>query len=65
MDGRSIAVPLASLWNLLDAIPDQRAHWKPAGAGYGIHWSHLDEDFSTQDLLHVSSVTSEAVSKAR
>jgi hypothetical protein len=33
MDGRSISVPLAWFPRLLDATPDQRARWEPAGAG--------------------------------
>jgi hypothetical protein len=51
MDGRSISVPLAWFPRLLDATPDQRARWEPAGAGYGIHWPDLDEDLSTEGLL--------------
>jgi len=38
MDGRSISVPLAWYPRLLHATPAQRAHWKIAGGGYGIHW---------------------------
>ena len=51
MDGRSISVPLAWFPRLLDATPEQRAHWEPAGAGYGIHWPDIDEDLSTEGLL--------------
>lgn len=51
MDGRSISVPLAWFPRLLDATPEQRARWEPAGAGYGIHWPDLDEDLSTEGLL--------------
>ena len=51
MDGRTISVPLAWFPRLLDATPVQRACWKPAGAGYGIHWPDLDEDLSTEGLL--------------
>lgn len=29
----------------------QRANWRIAGAGYGIHWPDLDEDLATQGLL--------------
>ncbi|WP_324503209.1 DUF2442 domain-containing protein [Acidiphilium rubrum] len=32
-------------------MPDQRARWEIAGAGYGIHWPDLDEDLSTEGLL--------------
>jgi hypothetical protein len=51
MDGRTISVPLAWFPRLLDATPDQRIRWEPAGAGYGIHWPDLDEDLSTEGLL--------------
>jgi hypothetical protein len=29
-------------------MPEERAHWEMAGAGYGIHWPELDEDLSTE-----------------
>jgi hypothetical protein len=51
MDGRTIAVPLAWYPRLFDATPEQRANWKKAGAGYGIHWPDIDEDLSTEGLL--------------
>ena len=51
MDGRSISVPLAWYPRLLRATAAQRAHWKTAGGGYGIHWPDLDEDLSTEGLL--------------
>jgi hypothetical protein len=51
MDGRTIAVPLAWYPRLFDAMPEQRANWEKAGAGYGIHWPDLDEDLSTEGLL--------------
>jgi hypothetical protein len=52
MDGRTIAVPLAWYPRLLHASAEQRAHWEKAGAGYGIHWPDVDEDLSTDGLLH-------------
>ena len=51
MDGRTISVPLAWYPRLLRAMPEQRAHWEKAGAGYGIHWPDIDEDLSTEGLL--------------
>lgn len=54
MDGRTISVPLAWYPRLLNATPKQRSHWKIAGAGYGIHWSDIDEDLSTEGLLRGS-----------
>lgn len=50
-DGRTITVPLAWYPRLLHATPKQRAHWKIAGPGYGIHWPDIDEDLNTQGLL--------------
>lgn len=51
MDGRIISAPLAWYPRLLNATPDQRAHWERAGGGYGLHWPDLDEDLSTEGLL--------------
>jgi len=50
-DGRTITVPLVWYPRLLHATPVQRANWRVAGAGYGIHWPDIDEDLSTQGLL--------------
>jgi hypothetical protein len=50
-DGRTITVPLAWYPRLLHATSEQRANWRIAGAGYGIHWPDIDEDLSTQGLL--------------
>ena len=50
-DGRTITAPLAWFPRLLHATPEQRANWRVAGAGYGIHWPDIDEDLSTQGLL--------------
>lgn len=50
-DGRTISVPLAWYPRLVRATPAQRAHWKPCGGGYGIHWPDLDEHLSTEGLL--------------
>ena len=50
-DGRIITVPLAWYPRLLNATPAQRANWKIAGGGFGIHWPDLDEDISTAGLL--------------
>lgn len=51
MDGRTISVPIAWYPRLLHATSEQRANWKVAGAGYGIHWPDLDEDLSVEGLL--------------
>ena len=50
-DGRTITAPLAWFPRLLHATTEQRANWRVAGAGYGIHWPDIDEDLSTQGLL--------------
>lgn len=50
-DGRTITVPLAWFPRLLHATPEQRANWRIAGAGFGIHWPDVDEDLSTEGLL--------------
>lgn len=50
-DGRTITVPLAWYPRLLHATPEQRANWRLAGAGFGIHWPDVDEDLSTEGLL--------------
>ena len=51
MDGRTIAIPLAWYPRLANATPEQRSHWELAGGGYGIHWTDIDEDLSTEGLL--------------
>jgi len=51
LDGRSISVPLAWYPRLLSATPEQRANWRLAGGGFGIHWPDVDEDLSTAGLL--------------
>ncbi len=51
IDGRTITGPLAWYPRLADATPKQLARWEILGAGYGIHWSELDEDISTEGLL--------------
>jgi hypothetical protein len=50
-DGRSISVPLTWYPKLLHATEKQRQNWKISGGGYGIHWSDIDEDLSTEGLL--------------
>ena len=51
LDGRTVTVPLAWYPRLLHATPDQRANWKIAGGGFGIHWADVDEDLSSEGLL--------------
>jgi hypothetical protein len=51
VDGRTIIVPIAWYPCLLRATARQRANWKLAGGGYGIHWPDVDEDRSVEGLL--------------
>ena len=51
LDGRTISVPLVWFPRLLSATPEQRANWRVAGGGFGIHWPDVDEDLSTEGLL--------------
>jgi Protein of unknown function (DUF2442) len=51
LDGRTISVPLVWYPRLLSATPAQRANWRPAGGGFGIHWPEVDEDLTTEGLL--------------
>lgn len=50
-DGRTISVPLEWYPKLAAAAPKQRGNWEVCAAGYGIHWTDLDEDLSTEGLL--------------
>lgn len=53
-DGRKVSAPLAWFPRLVAATPAQRANWKAAAAGHGIHWPEIDEDLSVAGLLRVS-----------
>lgn len=50
-DGRTISVPLAWSWRLVDATPEQRANWRLIGSGEGVHWPDVDEDISVRGML--------------
>jgi Protein of unknown function (DUF2442) len=50
-DGRTISVPLAWYPRLLNASIEERNGWRTIGQGEGIHWSQLDEDISTKNLI--------------
>lgn len=52
IDGRTITVPLVWYPRLLYATLAQRMNWQICGGGYGIHWPEIDEDLSTEGLLH-------------
>lgn len=51
MDGRTISVPLAWSWRLLEATPEQRSKFEIIGDGQGIHWPEVDEDISAEGML--------------
>ena len=51
LDGRTISVPLVWYPRLLSATSAQRANWRLAGGGFGIHWPEVDEYLSTEGLL--------------
>jgi hypothetical protein len=50
-DGRTISVPIAWYPRLLHGTPEERRHWRFVGQGHGVHWPHLDEDISVENLL--------------
>ncbi len=50
-DGRTVSVPLAWSWRLMDATPEQRANWRLIGSGQGVHWPDVDEDISVRGML--------------
>jgi hypothetical protein len=50
-DGRTISVPLAWYPRLLNASYIERNDWRTISQGEGIHWTQLDEDISTKNLI--------------
>ena len=50
-DGRIVSVPLEWSWRLMDAAPEQRAHWEIIGDGQGVRWPDVDEDISAEGML--------------
>ncbi len=54
LDGRKVTVPLAWYPRLLHATPEQRANWRIAGGGFGLHWADVDEDLSSEGILRGS-----------
>jgi|UniRef100_Q3AR83 hypothetical protein len=50
-DGRTISVPLAWSWRLLEATPAERNNYTIIGNGIGIHWPDIDEDISANGML--------------
>jgi hypothetical protein len=50
-DGREVSAPLKWFPRLRAATSEQKKNWRTCGAGYGIHWPDIDEDWSTEGLL--------------
>lgn len=50
-DGRTVEVPLIWFPRLAYGTEEERANFRIAGAGYGIHWPDLDEDIGVEGLL--------------
>ncbi|NJP12429.1 MAG: DUF2442 domain-containing protein [Leptolyngbyaceae cyanobacterium RU_5_1] len=50
-DGRTISVPLAWYPCLLNASMEERNDWRFIGGDEGIHWTQLDEDISSKNLI--------------
>jgi hypothetical protein len=53
-DGRQITVPIGWFPRLAEALSTRRyqlRNWRLIGGGVGIHWPHLDEDISVENLL--------------
>ena len=50
-DGRVVSAPLMWYPTLVQVTPKQLRHWKPCGAGTGIHWPALDYHLSVEGLL--------------
>lgn len=50
-DGRIISAPLNWYPSLATATAEERAIWRPSGAGRGIHWPALDYDLSIEGIV--------------
>ncbi len=50
-DGRTVAVPIGWYPRLAHGTDSERENFEISGAGYGVHWSDLDEDIGVEGLL--------------
>ena len=50
-DGRTVSAPLGWYPRLAHGTAAERAHWRLAGRGAGVHWPDLDEDISVEGVL--------------
>ncbi len=51
VDGRTVSVPLAWSWRLLQASPQQRATIELLADGAIIRWPEVDEDISVEGMF--------------
>ncbi len=65
IDGRWISVPLAWFPRLVHGSAAERANWRLAADGCGVHWPDLDEDISVAGLLagRRSAETAESIAR--
>ena len=50
-DGRVVSVLLSWYPRLCHGSPQERQHFQISGAGFGVHWPHLDEDIGVEGIL--------------
>ena len=50
-DGRTIAVPIGWYPRVAQGTSAERTNVQIAGAGFGLHWSDLDEDIGIDGIL--------------
>ena len=50
-DGRTVSVPIGWYPRLAYGTDAERNNFEISGAGYGVHWSELDEDIGVEGLL--------------
>ncbi|MEJ7632084.1 MAG: DUF2442 domain-containing protein [Rubrobacteraceae bacterium] len=56
-------MPLVWYPRLLNASEAQWENWRISGGGYGIHWPDVDEDLSTEGLLHGAPASHRTLAK--
>jgi len=52
-NGREVSAQVADYPRLVNATPEQRAHYQIEGGGTSIHWPDVDEDIGVSYLLGV------------
>lgn len=61
-DGRTISVPIGWYARLAHGTTHERTNFQISGAGYGLHWSDLDEDIGVEGLMLGKRSTENAAS---